>query len=283
MNTFPRFDETLFFLDQYIHELVGAYQSGRINSWDDLDSMIKVFFNPEHMDQTDVVAPGWKQMASYADGVTLTHVMCVFLGLFMLPEFQNLSDEQKQLAKWIVLFHDVEKIHIRGKRDNTHGFRSAAVTAGTLPGLGFSATAQYSSIYPHWKEITSQAAVLDQGSGDPIQDNTKLPEITSGIAAMFGSNSPAALIVQGVLFHMSINVVKDWPQAAPLTDEEIVRYISFPLAPLLKAMNLSDNDGWSIFDPDIRRLQRNETLDAFQEVEKLIQSDSLPGAQLRLK
>ena len=40
--------------------------------------------------------------------------------------------------------------------------------------------------------------------------------------------------------------------------------------PLLKVMNLSDNEGWSMFDPDIRTTQRNDTLEAFERWRKFI-------------
>lgn len=267
---FPSFDEKLPHLHIFIQELVEDYHAGRINTWDEIDARVKEFFTPERMEQTERVVPGWTQMASHSKGVTLTHVLCVFLGLVLLPEFASLSFEQQQLAQWIVLFHDVEKIHIRGRRDLTHGFRSAVVTAGALHPLGFPVTTGFHTMYPTWRELTYFAITADGTSGEQIQDNTKLPEITSGITAMFGSDSPASLIVMGVLLHMSINVVKDWPQAAPLTDAEIMQYVSAPLLPLLKAMCLSDNEGWSMFDPDIRIIQRNDTLEAFRALEQNI-------------
>jgi hypothetical protein len=97
-----------------------------------------------------------------------------------------------------------------------------------------------------------------------------LPVILSGIEKMFGRDTPAALIVKGVLFHMSIDVVRGWPQAAPMTAEEIKRYIDRSLLPLLKVMMLADNEGWSIFYPDARAEQRQDTLAAFEKVERLL-------------
>jgi hypothetical protein len=267
---FPVFDEQLPFLNQFIRELVDAYQSGHLRSWDGLDEKVKTFFTSEHMEQMETIVPGWKKMTSYSEGVTLTHVMCVFLGLVMLPEYQSLSQAEQQLAKWIVLFHDIEKIHIRGKRDTTHGFRSAVTTANTLGNLGFPTTDEFKDAIAAWRELTNSAITNNTDKGEQIQDNTKLPEIISGIVKLYGQDTPAALIVKGVLLHMSINVVKDWPQTAPLTDTEISHYVNTNLAPLLKVMNLADSEGWSMFYPETRAIQRSETLEEFERVAEII-------------
>jgi hypothetical protein len=269
MNT-PSFDEQLAFLNRFILELVDEYQAGKINSWDALDEKVRTFFTPERMNQIEVLVLGWKKMASYSDGITLTHVMCVFLGAFMLPEFQALTAEQQQMAKWIVLFHDVEKVHVRGKRDYTHGFRSAALTAKTLSNLGFPANDEFQSIINSWSGFTYSATVFSNVVNEEIQDNAKLPEILSGIEQMYGEDSPVALIIMGVLLHMSINAVNDWPQPAPLMEAEMKRFITPRLFPLLKVMMMGDNEGWSLFEPEVRIRQYNDTVAAFQEIEKFI-------------
>ena len=96
---FPFFDERLPELNRFIVELTDEYNAGKITSWDDLDERVKKFFTPKQMNEMESLAPGWKKMASYSDGITLTHVTCVFLGMFMLPEFKSLSNEQQQIAK----------------------------------------------------------------------------------------------------------------------------------------------------------------------------------------
>ena len=269
-EAFPAFDECLPDLNEFIWELVEAYQSGGIKSWDHLERRVKAHFKPQRMEQMEAAVPGWQKMASFADGITLVHVMCVFLGLFMLPEFQSLHFEQQQLAKWIVLFHDVEKKVKKGARDPIHGFRSAVIAANQLPHLRFPVTAEYARLIDPWSELTYSATKLSRDSVEPIQDNDKLPEVLAGIEMMFGVDTPAALIVKCVLLHMSINVVRDWPQAAPLMDEEIKRYVTKSLVPLLKCMMLADNEGWSLFEPKARAGQRKETLEAFEIVEKTI-------------
>jgi len=270
-HEFPSFEVLLPDLNKFVLELVEDYHAGKINSWEGLEEKVNAFFTPERMEQIESLVPGWCKMATYLDGVTLTHVICVFLGLVMLPEYQSMSLEQQQLAKWIVLFHDVEKEIKKGERDPKHGFRSAVITAKRLPYLGFAVTADYDNLITSWSEFTYSAIRISEDYPEPIQDNQKLPEILAGIDRMFGKDAPAGLIVKAVLLHMSINVVGDWPQAAPLTEKEIKMYVKSNQAPLLKVMMLADNEGWSIFYSD-REQQRKETLEVFQKIEKLISS-----------
>lgn len=271
LEDFPSFASHLSDLDQFTLRLVDEYRAGELKTWDDLEERVETFFTPEQMEKVESVVPGWRKMASYLDGVTLTHVMGVFLGLRMLPEFQDLSQGEQELAKWIVLFHDVEKEIRKEERDPKHGFRSAVIVAKQLPHLGFFSTAEYKNLIASWSELTYSALRVSESYPEPMQDNEKLPEILTGMDRMFGECAPASLIVKGVLLHMSINVLSDWPQAAPLTEAEINKYITSDLVPLLKVMMLADNEGWALFRSD-REQQRTETLQAFRKIEKIISS-----------
>lgn len=267
--TFPSFETFLPDLDDFIHELVQEYQTEEIRSWESLEKRVDIFFTTERMDQVETVATGWRKMASYADGVTLVHVLCVFLGLFMMPEYLGMTQDQQGLMKWVILFHDIEKEVQNGKRDHFHAFRSAIAAARALPRLGFSVTSQYNSLIDDWSEITRSANTKPENSKDTIQDNRKLPEILSGVEHMFGHNTPAALIVKTILFHLSVDM-KNWPPAAPLTNEEIGNYFDADLFPLLKAMHLADNDGWTLFEPSTREHQRIDIIEVFEKIEHMI-------------
>ena len=270
MNTsqeVPMFDHRFPDLDLFICKLVDDYRAGNINSWDDLEPRVDLFFTPERMAQMESRVPGWRKMSSYNQGVTLTHVMCVFLGLQLLPEYINMHQHQQNLMKWAVLFHDVEKVVENGKRDPKHGFRSAVTAAQSLPTLGFAATQAYEDLIEPWSQYTYSAVITPEGGSEPIQDNRKLPEILSGVEKLFGKDTPAALIVKMILFHISITVVKAWPQAAPLSTDEAARYIDVNLAPMLKTMMLADNEGWAMFYPEDRARQREETLQTFKQLE----------------
>lgn len=273
MNTqpaFPSFDVELQELNRFIETLVEEYHAGKIKSWDDLDERVKTFFTFERMDDIEAKAPGWKKMASYSDGITLTHVTCVFLGMFMLPEFLALPVEQKQIAKWIVLFHDIDKFHIRGKKDTMHAFRSGVVAANILPKIGFPVTDRYETLIHSWSEFTFNAHTMEDRNPAPKPDNRKLPEILSGIEQLFGENTPADLIVKTALLHISINIDKNYPTPSPMTETEIKKLISPTLLPLLEVMMLSDTEGWSLFEPEVRGQRMRDAMDAFERVDKLI-------------
>ena len=265
---FPSFDIYLADLNQFILELVEAFKAGNIKSWDDLEAFVNTYFTPGRIKHTDILVPGWRKMASYVNGVTLVHVMCVFLGLYMMPEFLSMTKEQQQMMKWVILFHDIEKEPQKGKRDHGHAFRSAVAAARILPGLGSPVTSEYDSLIDDWSEFTRSAITRSENLQDFIQDYHKLPEILDGIERMFGHNTPAALIIKTILFHLSIDM-QPWPPAAPLTDEEVRRYLDRNLVLLLRAMNLGDNEGWNMFNQD-RESLRNATLEAFNRVERLI-------------
>lgn len=272
---FPSFDIEFKELNQFILTLVDEYKMGDIKSWEALDERVKDFFTSEQIEMIDSKAPSWKKMASYSDGITVTHVTCVFLGMFMLPEFQSLSQEQQQIAKWIILFHDIDKFHIRGKKDVMHAFHSAVIAAKDLPGLGFPITDKYHELIDQWSELTYNASVDIGGGVAPKPDNGKLPEILTGINKLFGENSPAALIVKTTLLHISLNVDINYPTPSPLTVVEAERYIDPALFPLLRVMMLSDNEGWSMFYPETRARQRNDTLKVFAHLESIIIKERL--------
>jgi len=273
MNTdqhFPAFDTVLEDLNRFILSLVDEYHAGKLTSWDDLDCTVKAYFTLEKMEEVEAIVPGWKKMASYSNGITLTHVMCVFLGVYMMPEFQTLTPEQQQIVKWIVMFHDIDKFHIRGQKDTMHAFRSAVITANTLPGCGFPIAPKYPELIKAWSELTSNAFTAHDGATAPKPDNRKLPEILMGIDQLFEENAPAALITKSVLLHISLGVDPEYPTPAPLTDDEIECFIAPGLFPLLQVMMLGDNEGWTLFEPEDRVRKRTDTLAAFREVEKII-------------
>jgi hypothetical protein len=269
-DVFPAFDDCLPDLNHFILELVEAYEAGTLKSWDDLEEKVHAFFTPERMEEMETLVPGWQTMASYSEGITLVHVMCVFLGLFMLPEFRSLWADQQQMAKWIVLLHDVDKIHLRGKKDSMHAFRSGILAANLLSRFGFPTRTRFHERIDFWGEYTAGAYLLDTVNSSPRPDNRKLPAILVGIDNLFGQDTPAALITKTVLLHISPAVDPFYPTPAPLTDEEIKRFISPSLFPLLRAMMLSDNEGWSLFNPETRTRQRHDTIEAFGRFQEMI-------------
>jgi hypothetical protein len=268
---FPRIHTLLPEMMAFVSDLAQDYESGHIPSWQTLDEKVHAFFSPDMLDEVNAIAPGWREMSSYDDGVTLVHVMCVFTGLLTSPEYHHALRAQQELMKWIVLFHDLAKEVRNGQRDFTHAFRSAAKTGAILPRVGFAATAEYGSLIDGWIVFTDRA-ITKRSKTPPvrIQDNSKLSEILDGIERLFGHTSPATLIVKTVLLHLSINVLKEWPQPAPLTETEIRQYVDAELFPLVRMMMLADNDGWALFDQATKERYRQETLAVFGELEPFL-------------
>ena len=269
---FPHFDDCFSFLNQFILALEKDYRKRRITTWDELDERVKAFFNAERTAQMEVMIPHWHKMASYLEGVTLTHVTCCFLGMYTTREFLALTLDEQQMMKWVILFHDVEKEPQAGKRDHVHAFRSAASAARRLPGLGFLTMPDYDSVIDQWDSFTRSASTKLANSAGEVQDNGKLPEILLGVERMFGRHTPADLIIRTILLHLSVNM-KEWPPPNPLNQEEVKSYIDRELLPLLRVMNLADNDGWTLFEPTVNQRQRLDVLEEFQKIERLIASD----------
>jgi hypothetical protein len=265
---FPTIESRLPDLMSFVSVLAQAYRSGAIDSWEAMGKRVHAFFSPQELAKVEAIAPG--DMARDTGGVTLAHVMAAFVFLFFCPEFQQASKTQQELLKWIVLFHDIGKRLPKNRKDLTHGFKSAAMTGKSLPQIGFATTSVYTSLIEDWVALVNAATTTKSGIQDYIQDNRKLPAIIYGIEKLYGHNTPAALIVKTVLLHMSIDVVKDWPSPAPLTDAEIKTCVDLELFPLLKVMMLVDNDAWAFLDRPTREKYRRETLNEFERLESFI-------------
>jgi hypothetical protein len=254
----------------FIERLVDEVQAGKLWGWPALSERVRTFFTPQRMEAIDAVVPGWREMASFSDEATLIHIMAVFMSLLMCPEYQQADAEQQALMKWIVLFHDLGKETRDGKRDPTHAFKSAALGGRLLPRLGFAGIDGSASEIDAWAALTSQAVTKHRELNEDVQDNQRLPEIVTGIERLFGQETATGLIVRAVLLHMSVNVLTQWPQFAPLTEHEIRQYLDSKFLPLLKIMMLVDNDAYAFFDPDTKQQHRAETLAAFKRASALI-------------
>lgn len=275
---FPTIEQHLPDMMAFAVSLARDYQSGDLSSWPALTQRVDAFFTPTMLDQVEKVAPGWRKMAAQGKGVTQVHVMCALTGLLTCPEFKRASPMQQELAKWIVLFHDMAKQVAPGKPDRTHAFRSATIAAAALPTIGFAVTADHAGHCDEWFALVRAANIQlgDRHTAFPIQDNTRLPHIIEGIGRLFGRGSPAALIVKTVLFHHSITMLEHYPVSAPLTERETERYLDRDLLAQLKLMSLADSDGWELFLPPTRERYRQLTLAVFDELES---QERKPGAE----
>lgn len=254
----------------FIQRMKDDFERGEFKNWAEFTQPIRQWFTPDRLQHVDETVMGWQKMSSYADQQTLIHLTAALISLLRLPEYQALSPDQQNLALWIVLYHDVDKVAQHGKRDLTHGFRSAGVCGKGLARLGFIPNIDAEALN-QWVTLTKDANIFDEEHNDFIQDNSKLDAIVHGIHTVLGGrDSPTGLIVCGVLFHMSLNVVDDYPQATPLRDDQICAYISPTLFPLLRVMMLTDNAAWALFNPERHAPEREQSYREFDRVEALL-------------
>jgi len=266
----PCVEDRLPDLFDFVRTLARRIDTGELQDGDALLLRLREFYTADRMQAIESVAPGWQEMAAYADRATLHHITQVLIALQRLPEFRQASRQQQALMDWIVLYHDLGKQVIGGQRDALHAFRSATMAARTLPEVGFPTSEGYPAGLGPWTQLVLGAAVAAPDGKGLLPDNRALPEILQGLDQLFGAGSAASLIVQAVLLHQSLNVVPEWPNPCSLTDAELPYCIRPPLLPLLEIMMLVDSDAWQLFDPANKAKFRQSTLAVFANVRQRV-------------
>jgi hypothetical protein len=269
-TTLPTLNDRLPGLCEFVRTLARQIETGQLQNGDQLHLSFRDFYTADRMQTIETVAPGWQAMAAYADRATLNHITQVLIALQLLPEYRRASKQPQALMEWIVLYHDLGKQVIDGQRDALHAFRSATMAARTLPKVGFPISDAYPAGLEPWTRLVLSASVAALDGKGLIQDNRALPEILQGIEHLFGAGSAAALIVQAVLLHQSLNVVPEWPNPGSLTEAELPVCIRPALLPLLEAMMLVDSDAWQLFDAASKAKFRQSTLAVFADVRRLV-------------
>lgn len=267
----PRPSQHLPLLCAFVRDQARQIESGELRDSNELSLRIRNFYTHRIMQDVEGVAPGWQLMAAYADGTTLDHITRALIALQNLPEFRQAGPELQSAMEWTVLYHDVAKQVIDGKRDSLHAFRSGILAARALPTVGFPTSERYEAGLDAWIRLVLNASTEAPDGKGSIPDNRMLPEIISGIEQLFGAGSAAAHIVQSVLLHQSLNVVPEWPNPGSLTDAELPRCIRPALLPLLESLMLVDSDAWQLFDPVDKEKFRLSTLAVFAGVRGLVE------------
>jgi hypothetical protein len=266
----PRPSDHLPELCVFVRDQARQVEAGELRDSDELSLRIRAFYTPARMRAAESVAPGWQEMAAYADGTTLDHITRALIALQNLPEYRQSGPDLQAMMEWTVLYHDVAKQVVDGQRDSLHAFRSGTLAARALPAVGFPTSDSYAAVLDAWTGLVSGASVEAPDGKGTIQDNRVLPAIVQGIEQLFGEDSAAALIVQSVLLHQSLNVVPEWPNPGSLADAELPNCIRPALLPLLEALMLVDSDAWQLFDPASKAEFRRSTLAVFADVRGLV-------------
>jgi hypothetical protein len=265
----PLMKEHLPGLSEFIDGLAHQIEAGTLKDGERLERLIFDFYTVDQMEAIEVAAPGWNEMAAYAEGATLVHVTQALVALQRLPEYRSAAPGLRAMMEWGVLLHDLGKQVVKGQRDALHAFRSATLAARALPGVGFPVTRAYEYSIDPWVGLVLGASIAAPDGG-LIQDNQAIPEILEGCERLFGTGTPADLIVQAILLHQSLTVVPEWPNPASLSEAEFVRCLRTAVVPLLEAVMLVDSDAWQLFDPASKEKFRQSTLAVFSEVRRVV-------------
>lgn len=247
-----------------LRDLNDAVAGGRYSGTDEFVAECRIRWTADLIATVDEVLPHWSTMASFADGKTLWHITIAMIALFDLDEYQDASDADRHLMEWTVLLHDIAKEPAPKTRDHLHGFRSAAVAAQTLPALGFTTTDAYPRDFADWRDIVHSAHRLDDAAGEPIPDNTNLPEIIAGIDRMFAGDG--GRLLTAIALHQSVTVLVDWPSMAPLTPAQESAFITPAVASLQLPLMLADSGGWNLFDAETLASMYAETRAVFRGI-----------------
>lgn len=266
----PRLEDHLPTLFEFTRSLARQIEAGALQDGDELVRQLRDFYTVDRTAAIERVAPGWAAMAAPADGATRNHISQALIALQLLPEYRQASRHLQYMMEWTVLYHDLGKQVIGGQRDALHAFRSGTMAARALPKLGFPTNDAYTAELEPWTRLVLGACVAAPDGKGSIQDNRALPEIRDGIERLFGAGSAAALIVQAVLLHQSLNVVPEWPNPGSLTETELAACIRPALLPLLEALMLVDSDAWQLFESASRAKFRASTLAVFTGVRRLL-------------
>jgi hypothetical protein len=266
----PRLEDHLPTLFEFVRTLARHIEAGKLRDGDELVRRLHDFYTADRTAAIERVAPGWTDMAAGADGATRNHISQALVALQLLPEYRQAPQHLQHMMEWTVLYHDLGKQVIAGQRDALHAFRSGTMAARALPRLGFPTSEAYAASLEPWTRLVLGASVAAPDGKGTIQDNRALPEIRAGIERLFGAGSAAALIVQAVLLHQSLNVVPEWPNPCSLAEAEWPASISPGLLPLLEAMMLVDSDAWQLFEPASRAKFRASTLAVFARLRQVL-------------
>ena len=86
-----RLDDHLPDLLEFVRTAARQIETGELQDGDALHLRIRDFYTADRMQAIETVAPGWQEMAAYADRATLNHITQVLIALQLLPEYRQAS------------------------------------------------------------------------------------------------------------------------------------------------------------------------------------------------
>lgn len=221
-------------------------RSGEITTLDGAHEYIRLSITRSEVEELERFAPGWRELADYDDLTTLGHVIISLLSLPYHREYLDAGPSRQRIVTYALLYHDLAKRSAEG-RDHTHAFRSAAMAARSLPLLRLDLARGARAALEEWAHDATNA-VCRNDDGQLVQDNSRIPELFGRLDAILAADSAPNRMIKIVLLHHSVDVLKLWPQANPLTRPQIERWLDQELLVLLRILMLADCDGWELLN-----------------------------------
>ena len=237
------------------------------------ESEISVFCNEE-----------WIFLNQVDDGLICSHIIAVLLATFIDKEFKEMDSHDQSLILWGCLLHDIAK---RGPpemntKDPVHPFISCGKALRIFNRLGW-------IIHP--EHVESIIAIINSSyivyQNREFMDNSKLSIIVPHLLFLTGilpspttklssyleltknldrSSMFVYEILAVILFHQSLNFDLIYPNYSPLTDEEILIFLSPRMIRLLCVLHKGDNKSYSLncsvssWKPSIERIENQASI-----------------------
>jgi len=246
MSSIPTIERTLPILWVLAKRTASDIQSGNFTDWTPLITRLGDLTNPAWIDQVDGILPGWRKIAAIKNGLTAKHTLLVLATCLNLPEYAQADELTQHEIEWAAILHDIDK-DLSSGRDASHPFKSAAVAAQILPGLGFPLQpGVLEADVAEWSDlvIRSQRPVGDQ----TFHDHTHLREIVDGMHVHWGHDTSVIRIMKAILFHQSLPTLKAWPNPMLLNDFELRYSLTLKDMNVLGPLLIADSDSWNLFD-----------------------------------
>ncbi|OMJ94758.1 hypothetical protein SteCoe_1937 [Stentor coeruleus] len=237
-----------------------ANHERRISIWNTFESISKNFL--ESIDKLNI--PEWEILKNRDKGHILRHTLGSLIALMLNPEYYNLSEYDKNLLLWAILFHDIGK-RVSPEvynRDPFHPFLSAKILLKVFVEFGWIKNIEYANkiaeiigksfvikdmdevidhsyikiILPLLWYCTRMVNVLHE----EIQEYVNIEKITE-IEDRFEYE-----ILVLVLLHQSLEFNPQYPNRENITIDDIKNYLSPRIVYLSMILHKADHNSYNL-------------------------------------
>ena len=256
-------DDVLPMVDGFVDDLAADFVADRINDYEGFVDRCRTFYTGEMLARNRPHRVGLVTHGCVPGrGHALAHNRCDGLAA-RLRGVPDAANPRRHLMDWAVLLHDLAKKPDGRGRDDVHVFRSAAVAARVLPGLGFAVTEAVEAEAETWYVLVESACRYDALRVPNTSKTTNIWRRSSKEQIASTGQTPWSFSKRSRFISPSL-LSRDWPARTPLTWAEEQRFIDLSLAPVLLATMLADHGGWNTFDATTLGTYQDQTRAVFE-------------------